>query len=208
MIAKPINWDEVRAYSYFRKLPLGAYVCTIKQAVVSSTSYGDQLCILFDISGGEWAGYYQDDFDNNTRKDRKWKGVLRQFLPRNDGSDKDEFSKSLLKSLITAVEESNRGYTWSWDEKSLVGKEVGILMRNEEWEYDGKHGWAVRPFRAISVDSVEDASYILPKDKPLKGKENAAPAYAPSPAPDLGSYSSSPAPDFAMLYDDDAQLPF
>lgn len=208
MITKPINWDEVRAYSDSRKLPLGAYVCTIKQAVVNSTSYGDQLCILFDISGGEWAGYYQEDFDNNPRDDRKWKGVLRQFLPKNDGSDKDEWAKSLLKGLTTAVEESNRGYAWNWDEKSLAGKEIGILMRNEEWEYNGKHGWAVRPFRAISVDSVEDVSYVLPKDKPLKGKESAAPTYAPSPAPDFGGYSNAQSSDFCLLEDDDAQLPF
>ena len=208
MITKPINWDEVRAYSDSRKLPLGAYVCTIKQAVVNSTSNGDQLCILFDISAGEWAGYYQENFDNNPRDDRKWKGVLRQFLPKNDGSDKDEWAKSLLKGLTTAVEESNRGYTWDWNEKHLAGKEIGILMRNEEWEFNGKHGWAVRPFRAISVDSADDVSYVLPKDKPLKDKENAAPAYASSPAPDLGSYSTAPAPDFVMLEDDDAQLPF
>ena len=207
MIAKPINWDAVRAYADSRKLPLGAYVCTIKQAVVASTNYGDQLCILFDISAGEWAGYYQEDYDNNPRDDRKWKGVLRQFLPKNDESDKDEWAKSLLKGLTTAVEESNRGYSWNWDEKSLAGKEIGILMRNEEWEYNGKHGWAVRPFRAISVDSVEDASYVLPKDKPLKGKESTVSTYAPSPATNFGSYSA-PTSDFQMLMDDDAQLPF
>ena len=109
MIQKPNNWENVRAFSDSRKLPLGAYVCIIKQAIVKQTDYGDQLCILFDISEGEWAGYYQDDFDNNTRDDKKWKGVLRQFLPKNDGSEKDEWAKSMLKGLTTAVEESNRG---------------------------------------------------------------------------------------------------
>ena len=75
MIQKPNNWEDVRAFSDSRKLPLGAYVCTIKQAVVRQTDYGDQLCIVFDISSGEWAGYYQDDFDNNTRDDKKWKDI-------------------------------------------------------------------------------------------------------------------------------------
>nr|DAG56345.1 MAG TPA: Protein of unknown function (DUF669) [Caudoviricetes sp.] len=208
MIQKPNNWENVRAFSDFQKLPLGAYVCTIKQAVVRQTDYGDQLCIVFDISTGEWAGYYQDDFDNNPRDDKKWKGVLRQFLPKNDGSDKDEWAKSLLKGLTTAVEESNRGYTWNWEEKSLAGKEIGILMRNEEWEYNGKHGWAVRPFRAISVDSIADATFKLPKDKPLKGRETAPSPYGQAPAPDYGGYNVAPVPDFVMLEDDDAQLPF
>lgn len=208
MIQKPNNWENVRAFSDFRKLPLGAYVCTIKQAVVRQTDYGDQLCIVFDISSGEWAGYYQEDFENNPLDDKKWKGVLRQFLPKNDGSDKDEGAKSLLKGLTTAVEESNRGYTWNWEEKSLAGKEIGILMRNEEWEYNGKHGWAVRPFRAISVDSIADGTFKLPKDKPLKGRETASSPYGQAPAPDYGGYNVAPAPDFVMLEDEDAQLPF
>lgn len=208
MIQKPNNWENVRAFSDSHKLPLGAYVCTIKQAVVRQTEYGDQLCIAFDISTGEWAGYYQEDFDNNLRDDKKWKGVLRQFLPKNDGSDKDEWAKSLLKGLTTAVEESNRGYTWNWEEKSLAGKEIGILMRNEEWEYNGKHGWAVRPFRAISVDSIADATFKLPKDKPLKGRETASSPYGQAPFPDYGGYNVAPAPDFVMLEDDDAQFPF
>lgn len=208
MIQKPNNWENVRAFSDFQKLPLGAYVCTIKQAVVRKTEYGDQLCIAFDISTGEWAGYYQDEFDSNPRDDKKWKGVLRQFLPKNDGSDRDEWAKSLLKGLTTAVEESNRGYTWDWEEKSLAGKEIGILMRNEEWEYNGKHGWAVRPFRAISVDSIADATFKLPKDKPLKGRENASNQYGQAPAPDFGGYNAAPASDFVMLEDDDMQLPF
>lgn len=206
MIQKPNNWENVRAFSDSRKLPLGAYVCIIKQAVVKQTDYGDQLCILFDISEGEWAGYYQDDFDNNTRDDKKWKGVLRQFLPKNDDSDKDEWAKSMLKGLTTAVEESNRGYVWDWNEQSLAKKEIGILMRNEEWEYKGKTGWAVRPFRAISVDSVGDGSYTLPKDKPLKNK--VADVYGGSSAPEFGGYNAAPASDFQMLVGDDDQLPF
>ena len=47
---------------------------------------------------------------------------------------------------------------------------IGVLFRNEEWEYNNKSGWIVRPFRALSVDSVRDGDYQLPKDKPLKNK--------------------------------------
>lgn len=202
MINRPNNWDNVQAFSDRQKLPVGAYVCDIKQAVVQENNYGGQLCVLFDISAGEYAGYYDDDFKRNQREDKKWKGVLRLWLPKEDGSDKDEWTKSILKGFISAVEESNRGYTWNWDEKSLAKKEIGILFRNEEWEYEGKTGWATRPFRAISVDSVEDGSYTIPKDRPLKNK----PASAQMP-----TYSNYPVPgasDFSMLEDDDAQLPF
>lgn len=197
MINRPKNWDNVQAFSDRPKLPVGAYVCKVKQVAIQSTDYGDQLCILFDIADGEYAGFYQDDFDANQRENKKWKGVLRQFLPKDDGSERDEWTKASFKGMVTAFENSNRGYQWNWDEKSLVGKEVGIIFRNEEWEYDGKTGWAVRPFRATSVDSVQDGDYTLPKDKPLKNR----------PADNYGAAPTTQG-SFTTLEDSDGELPF
>lgn len=167
MIERPNNWNEVREFSERRELELGAYVCKIKQAAVQGNEKGAQLCVVFDITEGDFAGFYASDFAANTREDKKWKGVLRLFLPRNDGSYKDEWTKSTLKGFCTAVEKSNPGYQWNWDENSLKGKNIGILFRNEEWAYNGKTGWAVRPFRALSVDTVRSGDYNVPDDKML-----------------------------------------
>lgn len=175
MIRKPNNWNEVQEFSDRQKLPLGAYVCKVKQVRIQDNSFGDQLCMLFDITEGEHAGYFQKDYNGNTAQDKKWRGVLRVWIPNDDGSEKDEITKRSFKGMVTAFEKSNPGYQWNWNENSLVGKEVGILFRNEEWDYNGKHGWAVRPFRAISVDTVREESYTLPKDKPLSGTTNTAP---------------------------------
>ena len=180
MIRKPNNWNEVQEFSDRQKLPLDAYVCKVNQVRVQDTSYGDQLCMLFDISEGEYANFFKRDFDSNTAQDKKWRGLMRVWLPKDDGSDNDEITKRTLKGMTTAFEKSNPGYAWDWNENSLVGKTVGILFRNEEWEYNGKNGWAVRPFRAISADTVRDEEYTLPKDKPLKNKQSAAPSY-PNP---------------------------
>lgn len=201
MINRPKNWDEVREFSDRPKLPVGAYVCRVKQAVVQTTDYGEQLCILFDIADGEYAGFYQDDFDANQQQDKKWKGVLRQFIPKDDGSEKDEWTKSSFKGMVTAFENSNRGFTWDWNEKSLAGKEVGIIFRNEEWEYGGKTGWTVRPFRATSVDNVADGNFTIPKDKPLKNRpvESLGEAPAAQSAQQTGTFET---------LDDDGELPF
>lgn len=195
MIKKPSNWDSVQAFSDRRKLPLDAYICRIKQAKVVATDYGEQLCILFDIDEGDYTGFFADDYANNNRDDKKWKGVLRQWLPKDDGSDKDEWAKSSLKGLVTSLENSNRGFTWMWDERGLSNKLIGIIFRNEEWEFNGKSGWSVRPFRACSVATVLDGAYTLPDDKPLKNK--APVGYAAS--------TSAFSTDFA---DDDDELPF
>lgn len=168
MIVKPINWNEVKEPSDRPKLPVGAYVCRVKKVAVQMTDWGEQLCILFDILEGEFKDYFNKEFSDSTLQDKKWKGILRQWLPKNDGSEKDEWTKSSLKGLTTSFEKSNLGYQWNWDEQSLVGKTIGILFRNEEWEYNGKTGWAVRPFIAISADKARSGDFTLPKDKPLK----------------------------------------
>lgn len=175
MIRKPNNWNEVQEFSDRQKLPLGAYVCKVKQVRIQDNSFGDQLCMLFDISEGEYAGFFQKDYNGNAAQDKKWRGVLRVWIPNDDGSEKDEITKRSFKGMVTAFEKSNPGYQWNWNENSLVGKDIGILFRNEEWDYNGKHGWAVRPFRTISVDTVRDESYTLPKDKPLSATTNVAP---------------------------------
>ena len=202
MIRRPNNWNEVQEFSERQKLPLGAYVCKVRKAVVQPSAYGDQLCLLFDIAEGEFKGFFDDDFKANTRSDKKWKGVLRQFLPLDDGSEKDEWTKSSFKGMVTAFEKSNPGYQWNWDEASLSGKTVGILFRNEEWEYDGKTGWAVRPFRAISVDSARSGDFKLPKDKPLKNKPVSGYGFS-----DASAYPAQPS-GFAEIDDSDGDLPF
>lgn len=203
MIKRPNNWNDVKEFTERKKLPVGAYVCRVKKAVIQNNSYGNQLCILFDIVDGEYSGFYAYDYKNNTREDKKWKGVLRLFLPLDDGSENDEWTKSTFKGMVTAFEKSNNGYTWNWDENSLVGKLVGILFRNEEWEFDGKTGWTARPFRAISVESVQDCDYQIPKDKPKKKKNDSGFDY--SGGYSVPEYSAS---GFQQLQDEDAQLPF
>jgi hypothetical protein len=202
MIKKPTNWNEVKEFTDRPKLPLDAYVCKVKKAVLQSTDYGDQLCVLFDIIEGQYKGYFDSDFKASQLQDKKWKGVLRQWLPKDDGSDKDEWTKSSFKGMVTAFEKSNPGYQFDWNEASLVGKAVGIVFRNEEWEYDGKTGWAVRPFKAISTDSVRSGDFTLPKDKPLKKKMDSD--YSNS----YSNNSGNDYPGFVDLEDDDGELPF
>lgn len=175
MIRKPNNWNEVQEFSDRQKLPLGAYVCKVKRCRVVDNNFGEQLAILFDITEGEQAGFFQRDYAGNTAQDKKWRGLLRVWIPKDDGSDNDEITKRNFKGMTTAFEKSNPGYQWDWNENSLVGKTVGILFRNEEWNYNGKTGWAVRPFRALSADTVRSGEYTLPKDKPLSKTANVAP---------------------------------
>lgn len=169
MIRKPQNWENVQVMTDRAKLPVGAYVCKVKQVGFQRNDYGEQLAILFDIAEGEHKDFYAREFQQNQNQDKKWKGVIRVWLPKDDGSEKDERTKSLFKGMATAFEDSNPGYKWNWDESSLVNKTVGILYRNEEWEYKGRSGWNAKPLRCMSAGKVRSGDYTLPKDKPLRG---------------------------------------
>ena len=199
-----MNWDDIKEPVERKKLNIDAAVVRIIKAAVQNNGYGDQLCIVYDIAEGEYSGYYADEFNQNTFANKKWKGVLRLWLPKNDGTEKDEWSKRTLKGFATSVEKSNPGYVWNWDENSLKNKLLGVLYRNEEWEYEGKTGWAKRPFRAISIDSVREGSFDIPREKPLQNKT--AGGIGDYSSSSYGSYSEPT--NYGVVEEEDEDLPF
>lgn len=166
------DYDTTTTIGEMPKLPAGAYECEIIAAKVAAYTGKDgtvyeKLEIAFDIVAGEFAGYFRRQYDALTDEYKKWKGVLRLSVPTDDGSDGDNWAKRILKTCIEAVEDSNSGYHWDWDEKKLKGKSVGCLFRNEEWEYKGKTGWKAMPFRFLPIEAVRDGKFTIPNDKPL-----------------------------------------
>lgn len=178
MIRQPTDWDNIQSGEPRQQIPLGAYVCSIIQAVIEDTQYGQVLKVSFDVAEGDQRGYYAADYRANTAADKKWAGVRTVFLPNYDGSEKDERNKRSLKGFCTSVEKSNTGFSCFtggvMDERALKGKLIGVLMRNEEWEFNGKRGWKVRPFIFISADSVRSGNFRLPEDKPLRKDETSS----------------------------------
>lgn len=173
MIKKFTNWDNVKASTETLQLPVGGYVSKIMGAEIvtyheKTLNEFSQLLVSIDISEGEYANYYAEDYRNQQWEDKKWRGIVRLYLPKEDGSDKDEWTKSTFKGFTDAVEDSNNGYHWDWNEQNLKGKTVGVLVRNEQWEYEGNSGWKTKPFKFISADLIKNNKYKTPKDKPLK----------------------------------------
>ena len=187
------NWENVKAATERPVLPAGAYIVEIKNAKVveysGSNGSFERFELALDICEGDFKDFYADDYRAQTGEDKKWKGVLRQYLPKDDGTEKDEWTKSTLKALITAIEDSNPAYHWDWDETKLRGKKVGCLFRNEEWEYNEKSGFKAQPFKFIAIDKVRTGNYKLPKDKLLKREDD----YSSTSA--VGNYKDIPDDD-------------
>lgn len=195
------DYDTTRTIQDRPTLPAGGYVAVIKAAQERTYTSRDggsfsKLEIAFDISEGEYKGFFTADLDAQTGEDKKWKGVLRQYIPSDDGSERDAKTKMFFKTMIEAIEDSNPGYHWDWDEKKLKGKTVGVIFRNEEWDYQGKQGWKAQPFKFIEAEKIRQGKFTVPKDKPLSGSSSSV-----SSAP-----STAPASDFEEIDDDD--LPF
>ena len=178
------NWENVKAASEFVPLPAGGYIVELKNAKVKEykNQNGDafeRFEIAIDIAEGEFKDYYANDYCNQTNEDKKWKGVLRLYMPKEDGSEQDEWTKSRFKSFIEAVEDSNPGFHWDWDESKLRGKKIGCLFRLEEWEYNGKTGKKAQPFKAVSVEKIKSGNFKIPKEKLLEKNESAPTAPTP-----------------------------
>ena len=168
------NYDTTQTISARAQLPVGAYICQIFKAEekVYSSSKGEwhKLEVSFDISEGEHKDFYANDYRAQSGEDKKWKGVLRMNIPTDDGSEADGWTKRSFKTNILAIEESNNGYHWDWNEAQLKGKTVGIVFRSEEWEYNGKRGWRTAPFKMVPAADVKSGNIKIPDPKPLNGK--------------------------------------
>ena len=186
-------------------LPAGGYVARIMGAKVEEYSWGDVLVISFDIAEGEYKDFFRKQFTENTRDDKKWKGNFRINVPV-EGSQYYKGNLRIFNNAIAAIQQSNPGYQWNWQEDTLKNRMVGVLFRNKEWEMDGNTGWTTECCTFVSVEEIRTGNFAQPKDKPLKNKGATA---APAATSGFGAFASGGSGDFAMLNaSEDISLPF
>ena len=201
---KPSNWENVKAAADRIPLPPGAYLVKIIDAreedVFSKERPGEiafsVLKIGLDIIEGDFSDFYQRDYEMQQREDKRWKGVLRQYMPKDDGTERDNWTVSRLKALVAAIEESNPGYHFDWDPRSLKGKTAGCLFREEEWAFNGRTGWKTQPFKLISTEELRKGKYNMPERRYLAPKKRPA------------DINIDPAADSFAVIADDEDLPF
>ena len=167
---KAFNGLEIKkSMSASEPLPAGGYVAKILNAKVEEYSWGEVLVISLDIADGEYKDFFSKQYKENTREDKKWKGNFRLTVP-NEGNQYFDSQKRTFGNAIWAIEESNPGYHWDWNEAALKGKMVGVLFRNYEYDVDGRQGWSTEACTFVSVEDVRTGNFKQPKDKPLRNK--------------------------------------
>ncbi|MEG2374960.1 MAG: hypothetical protein RSB43_11220 [Niameybacter sp.] len=160
-------YDKTSVMKHKEQLPVGGYACKVMEVKEIEYSWGNVIVVSFDIAEGQYKDFYKNDYQDQEDGKKKWRGTYRLNIPNGKNPKADEYNASQFKSFIYAVEQSNSGYQWSWDEKTLKGKKVGLVFGEEEWEMDGRRGITVRPRYATKTEGVEDAK--VPKLKALKG---------------------------------------
>lgn len=184
------DYSSIPEYTDNVKLPAGAYEITIIRAEEKSEKTGDQLCLLFDISDGEYKDYYMNKFNadkKNFPKDAKYKGVLRLWYP--NGGQYDDSNKKRMKTTLERIKQSNNlriDFSKDWDGAALKGCKVGMIFRDQEWSYNGMTGMTAQPYQVITLESLKEGKFTIPAPKYLNGGQPANNDFQPlePPVPD------------------------
>lgn len=189
---KNIDWNTVQD-EYSKPVP-GGYAAKITK--VTDDESKECLYIEWEFAEGEFKGCNQETFDAFGF----WPMLLvKSYKPT---------ALRFFKGFKTAVENSNRNYTFRNDPQSLVGKFVGVVLGEEEYmAKDGSIKTRMYVAEVRSGSSIREGDYKVPEIKKYVPKAGGN-SYGAS---NFGGYfapAAAPAPGFAMLEDDDAQLPF
>ena len=171
---KPKDYDDVRI-GESRILPAGGYVCKILKAEETESKAGRPMIkVAFDITDGEFAGYFREKFDRwKTGSDDpmsvKWPfaGTKWILLYDNEGATNKEF-----KGFCTALEESGTE-VWkndTFDTARLKDAKVGVIFRREEHEYQNARSWRTVPCGFRSLKTIKEGTFNVPEDKPLPSR--------------------------------------
>lgn len=183
MFKKPKGYDEAKVLMRIPRLPKGAYVMEIIGANIAETRNGGQvLNIAMDVAEGEWKGHFRDLFNNSPDEKAKWKGVYRHYLPV-EGVDNEKayaFKLSALKTLVEAIQDSNKGFSWNWEadfNKMLKGKKIVGLCVDAEYDYNGRTGFWTKIAQVTDIESYENETYKMPPDELLEKPDDKQPVF-------------------------------
>lgn len=168
------NMDSVQAFTEKKPIgvPKGGYVCQILGTHLCENEVGQYLELYCDVAEGKYKDTYINDYRAQTGDRKKWHCIAFINVPTDDGSRQDESNKRAFMCWVRALEGSNPGYHFDWDETKLKGLKIGGLFNNKQWR--GRDG-IIRDFVQIgrweTCDNVRSGNYRMPKDKVLRDSQ-------------------------------------
>jgi hypothetical protein len=164
---KPVGYDQAQAqqFSGGDRLAAGPYVLGIVKAEEATSKSGRPMIVFsLDIADGPNKNYYKQ-LGERLQKDC--------YLKHRRVTDGDQVN--YFKGDIKAIEESNPGYTFNFDERTLTRKLVGANLREEEYASGGDIKTSLKIAFLCPAQYVRDG-----KIKPLECKRIEQRSYASS----------------------------
>jgi len=157
------NWNEIKAAGANERPTAGGYVCIIKK--VTDDPNKELLHIEYDIAEGPFKSYAADTAERAG------------FWPLDFTKSYKTKALGFFKAMIEAIEATNSGFTWTWDEKKLVNKGVGIILREEEYENrNGQLRTRLKPYAFCTANDIRTGNFTVPEAK-LLDHVTATPAF-------------------------------
>lgn len=156
---KSLDLSNVNEAGTNEGLKAGGYVC--KYITVSDVTDKEYLLMELDVAEGPNKDYYKD---LNERAGFWGLTCYRSYK---------EKALPMFKRMCSAVTKSNPGFIFDGgqqnaDEKTLVGKIVGIVLREEEYEKnDGSVGSRLVVAYECEADKIRKGDFTVPAKKVL-----------------------------------------
>lgn len=145
------NWDEIQEATEFESPKPGGYIAVIKS--VEDVEEKEYLKIGWDFAEGAYRGDNQATFDRAG------------FWPISFIRSYKESALGFFKSFKTALENSNRGYTFDEDHLNMmVGKYIGVVLGEEGYiNKNGEHKIRSYVAQTRSVEAIQKGDFKVPE---------------------------------------------
>jgi hypothetical protein len=145
------------------QLPAGVYQVGIVSASAGVTQTGkEKLVLALEVTEGDYQGIFSRKYKTKKQynENAQWPCLFHQVTEAE--------SLGRYKGLIMAIEASNPGYHWDFDETTLKGKVCGCIFREEEFigQNDGKVHTNTKPYAIIPLDEIATAT--VPEKKRIE----------------------------------------
>ena len=165
------TYDKSKRKKSFQQLPKGAYVVRIKAAKEeeNKSGKGSHLKIAFDIAEGEYRAFYENMYNGQADENKKWPNDATYML--NIPTDSSEsYIWDNWNTFFADLEDSNNGFVFAGDPKTLKDKLIGGKFHIEQTEYNGKiYNHTRLKWTCVAADVRNGKAGALPNDKLIAG---------------------------------------
>lgn len=169
MLKKPEKYDNIQVNEDFTPIQIGGHKGIIMgvEEYTSGVSGNTSLKVSVDTAKDDvQPNYFTEQYKNDTRDEKKWSNSAIKYVSLKE----DDNCVKMLKSFITAVENSNPGFIYDWNKETdqLKGKNVGLVFALEEYQnQQGEVKTIAKLNQFRSIDKIGNVK--IPKVKLLNG---------------------------------------